>query len=206
MQTWIHCLGVSLVIKTNKPIIHAKHGCNAVARLQRARLNVLDRELQLSLLRQLAETYPEPCQGLFSHKNPRSPEAINLHYLEDHGLVKIIGIVTVARDASFPGIRVAENKATITAKGLDFLQADGGLSAIFDTVTVRLHADTIRDLIDAKIAESYAIPDTEKPALREALKGMKEEGLKQLTTRLISHGLDKGTVTAQQLWEMISTA
>ena len=42
----------------------------------------------------------------------------------------------------------------ITAKGLDFLEDDGGLSAILGAITVKLDPDDLRALIAARIEES----------------------------------------------------
>lgn len=162
---------------------------------------MLNRELQRKLLEELSKTYPEKHKSIvrnFDHEN-KEEIIYNLYYLQEHKLVELLCPKQLG--SSIQPIA----SAGITAKGIDFLEDDGGLSAILGTVTVKLHADTIRDLIDAKIMESTAIPEQEKPALREALKGMKEEGLKQLTTRLISYGLDQGTVTAQQLTQWFSS-
>lgn len=159
----------------------------------------VDRELQKKWLLELKEHYPRwiriyDIAGMVQALDDNSEHAeANLYYLMEHGLVDRYG-----------GSKNYEKQheiitARITQAGIDFLEDDGGLSAILGTITVKLHADTIRDLIDAKIVESKSIPEQEKPALREALKRMKEDGLKQLTTRLISYGLDQGAITAQQL-------
>lgn len=164
----------------------------------------VDRELQKKWLLELRDHYPRwvriyDIDGMVQALDDNLEHAeANLYYLLEHGLV-----------ARFGAPRRYEDQheivtARITQAGIDFLEDDGGLSAILGTVTVKLHADTIRDLIDAKIVDSKSIPEQEKPALREALKGMKEEGLKQLTTRLISHGLDQVAVNAQQLWQWIN--
>jgi hypothetical protein len=57
-------------------------------------------------------------------------------------------------------------------------------------VTVRLHADTIRDLIEAKI-EAASIPAEEKSRLRKALANLSEASLKAATTDLVKLGLDR---------------
>ena len=73
--------------------------------------------------------------------------------------------------------------------GLDFLADDGGLSAILGVVTVKLHADTIRDLISAKIEEA-AIPPEHKSALKKGLASLSEKALGAATTDLVRTGLD----------------
>lgn len=178
---------------------------------------MIDRALQKELLQKFKDRYVKGSSlRLKDLETSQDAEKVhfNLKYLQGHSLIKSYNfgygpIIRQLGEPMKPDTRKPEDapiSGEITVQGIDFLEDDGGLSAILGTVTFKLHADTIRDLIDAKIIESTAIPEQEKPALREALKGMKEEGLKQLTTRLISHGLDKGAMTAQQLWEMIGTA
>jgi hypothetical protein len=84
---------------------------------------------------------------------------------------------------------LAFGQSIITAAGLDFLEDDGGLSAILGVVTVKLHADTIRDLIDAKI-ETSSLPAEEKSKLRKALAGLSEAGLREVITGLVKIGLN----------------
>ncbi len=67
--------------------------------------------------------------------------------------------------------------ASITAAGLDFLADDGGLSAILGVVTVKVHADTIRDLIAAKI-DTADLPVEKKSALKKQLAALPETALR----------------------------
>jgi hypothetical protein len=78
---------------------------------------------------------------------------------------------------------------TITAQGLDFLQDDGGLSAILGTVTVRFEADTLKALLTAKI-EGSDLPEADKSNLRELLKEAKSEALKEVSKRLVDWAID----------------
>lgn len=64
--------------------------------------------------------------------------AANLRYLEDTWSFKGGAIIGV------DGLAFSES--TITAASLDFLEDDGGLSAILGIITVKLHADTIKGL------------------------------------------------------------
>lgn len=174
---------------------------------------MIDRELQLQILRELKKGRLKKTQLYLREINYEgNVEDIefNVRYLNELGLLEGARIKPVLHNwvegktepiANPRGILL---EGRITAQGVDFLEDDGGVSAILGTVTVKLHADTVRDLIDAKIVDSDAIPQEEKPALRKALKGMKEEGLKQLTTRLISYGLDQGAITAQQLGQWLN--
>lgn len=144
---------------------------------------ILDRELQRTLLQALADAYPENLD--VSPLNLPEPEtSANLKYLAEHDLVTLL-----ARTDGLVGMPYRVYSAEITAKGLDFLADDGGLSAILDTVTVRLHADTLRDLLESRIAAS-ALPATDKNRLTEHLRRLPAEALKHLTKRLLDAALD----------------
>jgi len=78
--------------------------------------------------------------------------------------------------------------ASITAKGLDFLADDGGLSAILGTLTVKLHEETIRELLLQRVTDSD-LSNEEKSMLREQLKSMSSEALKSLTKSLVEKGI-----------------
>ncbi|HEX7908277.1 MAG TPA: hypothetical protein VF534_09345 [Paraburkholderia sp.] len=71
---------------------------------------------------------------------------------------------------------------------MDFLADDGGLSAILGVVTVRLHEETLKELIGTQIAESD-LPDPEKIRLLDQLKSLPAEAIKHLSLKLIDAGL-----------------
>lgn len=171
-------------------------------------MKVLDRGLQRDLLNQLAERYPNPIGDMFHPEDLEEPTSVNLHYLEEHGLVQLYRsdlVPNVLRHlhphASAPLPQITGG-ATITAAGMDFLTNDGGLSSILGTVTVRLHADTIRDLIETRIQESDA-PIEEKVRITELIRSLPEESLKHLITKLIDYGLSNTPGMWQALTGML---
>ena len=56
-----------------------------------------------------------------------------------------------------------------TGNGMDFLADDGGLSAVLDAVTVKLHENTLKKLIANRISESD-LPASEKSQLLDQIK------------------------------------
>ncbi|CAM1653704.1 unnamed protein product [Bartonella apis] len=147
--------------------------------------NNIDRELQLKLLSGLSGAYPDRYDfrrivDLAPQGTPANKITSNLKYLEDHGLVAL----TVFNDIS-RGMQVVS--ANITAKGLDFLADDGGLTAVLGVVTVKLHADTIKDLVIAKIQSSEAKPSV-KEDLISTIKKLPARGLE----KLLFAGFEKG--------------
>jgi hypothetical protein len=142
----------------------------------------LSREKQRELLLQLREVYPAHASFRVDSEEEGREVAANLMYLQEHGLCN--SGVQIGADA-----HIMFGASSITAAGLDFLADDGGLSAILGVVTVKLHADTIRDLIAAKI-EATAMPAEKKSALKRQLAALSETALKAATTDLVRTGLD----------------
>ena len=142
-------------------------------------MNKLDRELQLKFLKELEEMYPE---AYIAYKEPSRETVVNLVYLADHDLIKC---ETTTDDNG----RISIVTAQITAAGLDFLADDGGLTAILGVVTVKLHADTIKDLMIAKIQSSEAEP-TVKQNLIKKLKELPADTAKELFMAIVKKGID----------------
>ena len=143
---------------------------------------MLDRAPQRQILELLGAHYPRGAIPVRELHLSAEQAAANLRYLEEHGLCES-GVV-IGADG-----HLAFGESTISAAGLDFLEDDGGLSAILGVITVRLPADTIRTLIEAKI-EASSIPTEEKSRLRKALANLSEASLKAATTDLVKSGLD----------------
>ena len=142
-------------------------------------MSKLDRELQLKFLKELEEMYPE---AYIAYKEPSRETVVNLAYLADHDL---INWETRTDDNG----RISIIRAKITAAGLDFLADDGGLTAILGVVTVKLHADTIKDLMIAKIQSSEATP-TVKENLIKKLKELPADTAKELFMTIVKKGID----------------
>lgn len=77
---------------------------------------------------------------------------------------------------------------SITVKGIDFIAEDGGLSAILSVQTVKLHEETIRDLLSIAVQQSQ-VSEEEKKQFEALVKELPAEGLKHLLTKLIDLGL-----------------
>ena len=142
----------------------------------------VDRDLQQEILRRLNNVYPE-------WEHPASvvdePHVIaNLCYLRDHGLIeaRLERLVGPDKLWSFAG-------AKITVKGIDFIAADGGLSAILDVTTVRIHDDTIKDLIEARITSSSLEP-ADKQRYLDRLRSLPADATRQAVLELTKKGVD----------------
>jgi hypothetical protein len=143
---------------------------------------MLSSEKQREILLQLKEVHPAHHSFRVASEEEARELAANLMYLEEHGLCKA-GIQIGADESIMFGA------SSITGPGLDILADDGGLSAILGVVTVKLHADTIRDLIAAKI-EATAMPAEKKSALKRQLAALPETALRDAISDLVRTGLD----------------
>ncbi|MFM0031178.1 hypothetical protein PQR70_33680 [Paraburkholderia madseniana] len=144
----------------------------------------LDRAYQRELLEELAASYPERVEWR-SRVMSMDADALmryqaNLAYLHGHGLVSSEIDAGLQFDMS--------NNPKITARGMDFLADDGGLSAILGVVTVKLHEETLKELIGQRIVESD-LPQTEKARLLDQLRSLPGETIKHLTFKLVDAGL-----------------
>ncbi|ANV84199.1 hypothetical protein AWQ21_07290 [Picosynechococcus sp. PCC 7003] len=139
----------------------------------------LNRTRQKEILEKLASHYPYPCQDVFKEFDYDS-ELIQFCYLQEHGLIEYhkIGVNPISL-----------YKIKITAKGLDFLEDDGGLSEILGTITIKLHNETIQNLLMSKVIDSD-LPEEDKNRLSRQIKTISEEGLKTVTRSLIQQGLN----------------
>ncbi|MGL9724237.1 hypothetical protein [Sodalis sp. (in: enterobacteria)] len=77
---------------------------------------------------------------------------------------------------------------TVTAKGIDFVRNDGGLSAILNVVNIRLHNDTINKL-EAIIRASPTATEEEKSSLISTLHKLPEDAIKHLNLKLLDLGM-----------------
>lgn len=134
----------------------------------------------------LANCYPK---SYYDHEyfNKMSAEeehlyAANMMYLEEHGLAN------ASIQMSLDG-RYGFGSPKITARGLDFLADDGGLSAILGVVTIKLHEETLLQLIGDKIDQSD-LPLPEKKRWTDALRSLPAESIKHLTMKLLDKGLE----------------
>lgn len=149
----------------------------------------LDRELQKRILEECAKNYPREMDAqswrVLESTIDEDKLIANLTYLNQHGLVgKAVSLGLGG------GVMFNLGALCCTEKGMDFISDDGGLSAILGTVTIKIHEDTLRDLLERKILESDTPPE-EKNRLVQGLKGLSAEAIKHLTLKLLDQGLER---------------
>ena len=93
----------------------------------------LDRQLQLKILEFLRNSYPQHGKYFNEQSFTNHPDFMgNVKYLVEHGLI-------AGSEPRAMGEKYQLLNATLTAQGLDFLEDDGGVSAILNAGSV-LHA------------------------------------------------------------------
>lgn len=119
----------------------------------------------------------------------------NLVYLQQHNLVSFRSAQDEDDDES----------AAITHHGIDFLADDGGLSAVLGVVTIKLHDDTIKQLIEAKILASD-LPPQEKKRWTDQLRSLPAETTKHLVLKLVDKGLESGPAALAAIGTFLGSA
>lgn len=159
----------------------------------------IDRQEQRFILEELSKSYPDPGQVALENDPDGKRRRRHLHYLQDHGLVyeKVSQASMAVAGLTFSHGWVA------TAAGLDFLADDGGLSAILGVVTVKLHDDTIKDLVAAKLQES-GLPETERNRYLDQLRELPIEATKHLVLKLIDLGMASGDKAVDLIKQVLS--
>lgn len=107
----------------------------------------LEREKQKELLQILFNAYPNHLQNnayveLKSMFDSDDTFVANLLYLEEHELIHS------GLRHHLNGYSINPGAIIITAKGIDFIQQDGGLSAILNVQTIKFHRDAVVVLED----------------------------------------------------------
>jgi len=147
---------------------------------------MLDRALQLRILSRLSKSFPRPLAAeaiaTLHSEELRHELAANLEYLFQHGLVQ--GPVLANAVGPF-----AFRPLLITAKGLDFMADDGGLGAILNVQVVKIHAESLRELLQAKVDQS-PLPEMEKSELKKKLSALSTTALTTAASTLTKAGID----------------
>lgn len=143
----------------------------------------LDRELQRQILLRLRDAYPDRVPREHVPGNDREDFMGTLNYLQEHELIQAIAVKSHDNPFHLKSPR-------ITAKGLDFLEDDGGLSAILNTVTVRFEAETLRALLAAKLEEAPGDPAAKAEA-KGLLSKLSGEALGELVRQLVGVAVAK---------------
>lgn len=157
----------------------------------------LDREIWMLMLRQLSKSN-KPFDSVDQFDLPDLDTAtryLYAEYLRDHGLVEL-GV--------FNGLRSGPQITSIklTSKGRDHISEDGGLTAELGVVTIKLHEDTIKSLIESQILASE-LPEPQKRTMIHALRELPAESTTHLVKTLVGEGVKLGLRGAPNAYQWL---
>ncbi|HBX2691102.1 TPA: hypothetical protein MHT99_02470 [Klebsiella pneumoniae] len=143
-------------------------------------MDKFDRNLQREILKCCIDAYPNAIRDLGDDyrcdaisSSPKDKLIANLFYLSGHNLITINpGKSVIDEDSAYSILDSAE----ITCRGIDFMQNDGGLSAILNVQTIKFHRDAVVVLEDL-IAISN-MNDEQKEKVKSSLAEMPIEAIK----------------------------
>ena len=162
----------------------------------------VDREQQMMLLKLLFDQYPwktafvaEKIHQLIKEDANRTIG--NLLYLQKHGLIepciKIENFRELCEIADINnGSPVGTTKPyemtdicpTLSAKGIDFLLGDKGLSSVFDVKTIRLEPNSAKLIVDYFVEQSD-LSLAEKESFKNKIKSVPLSVLQEWLTKLL---------------------
>jgi len=140
---------------------------------------MVDYDLIRRMLERLQDAYPDKVDGLYRMEPDEDKAVQHIAYMLEHGLID------VALSKNKRGYNIG--RARITAKGIDFLRPDGGLSALA-APTIRIAPESLISAIDAALADRNVSAD-ERNLIQKVLGIAGPEGIKQIVTRLIDAGI-----------------
>lgn len=146
----------------------------------------IDRNIQRQVLENLMQAYPnhlssDTYTSITSLFADDDSFVGNLLYLEDHGLI-ISGLKQGTNNYT-----INSSAMKITAKGIDFLQQDGGLSAILNVTTIKFHRDAVVVLEDLIAISNMTAEEKEKA--KSTLEELSLEALKVVVQTATTAGL-----------------
>lgn len=114
---------------------------------------------------------------------PENQLEYNIKYLLEHNLI--------TKDLSNFEDRFGYSE--LTAKGYDFLEANGGLTREvnekLNTIFIKIDEEQFRTLLFDKISQMN-LPETQKESITSAIKNLPADSLTHLATKLLDAGLE----------------
>ncbi|MEJ6328622.1 hypothetical protein Q2B95_08135 [Stenotrophomonas maltophilia] len=138
------------------------------------------KEIQIAVLTRLEEAGKKLYGRELADIGEEHVVAREVVYLKDAGLVD-------AAVREFDGVAHFA-WVSITAKGSDFINKEGTIGAELNVLTVRLHEDTVRDLLVARVRESDA-DESVKEKLVDQLRALPAQGIAKVAERALDQAL-----------------
>ena len=137
----------------------------------------MNRELQSKILNSLKDSYPERVDLNQLRREVGEDVGADLEYLYDHGLVTGHYINTLGSAKS------TFIWAQITSEGLDFLEDDGGLSALRNTIHVRFDTEELKTVLVDVFTQNA--PEDKQETVRGAIRSLPAAAVRDLFAKLL---------------------
>lgn len=161
-------------------------------------------DIELEILRLANDANPDIVDDETIGKWRQSIGDKSLHaamkYLHDHRLIEDGTSMSADGIPSFWGFG-------ITSRGRDFLLENGGLSAALGVITIKIHEDSLRSLLLAKLSAA-PLDETEEQssALAATIRNLPAQAIQTLADKLIELGVGHLPTGAHQLHTWIVQA
>lgn len=162
----------------------------------------MSNDIYRRILTALANTYPAPMAGfaLLKELSDTDKKIVIQELSHLHELEMVEAAIHMSSDGSMNSTLV---KAKITAKGRDYLKPDGGLTAELNTLTIKVHTQTIKDIINAQV-ELSELESSTKSKLKEAVQNLPAQTLQEVVTGLVQQGLAHSPAAIRWLQTLLS--
>ncbi|WP_411850698.1 hypothetical protein ACLB90_17800 [Stenotrophomonas sp. LGBM10] len=137
----------------------------------------INKERLVRILKFAEEANPQPVD-LIAALGPEADEAIvEIKYLRDHGLLDVI--ISTSLDGEF-----FLGTTRITSAGLDYLSDDGGLTEERGGTTVKIHADSLQQMLELMVLRSD-LDQPQKQRYVDELRKLPAETTKHLALKAV---------------------
>lgn len=177
-------------------------------------MSLVNREFQRILLETLREEFPHYMERVTLGRNIKKHQRVNeatydsktdkifefnFYYLIEHGLIKQHNFQDDELEDYY------QPKYRITPKGIDFLENDGGISAILNTVTVKFDVNNVRELVEAGLLKAN-VSEERKSVLKEALRKAPGIIFQKITDKLLEKAVNDPMTLMKTLGEVFDKA
>jgi len=157
----------------------------------------VNKDRLIQILRLAEEANPHPVNLKKSLGSEADGAIVEIQYLKDHGLLE----VDIARymDGSF-GLGVTR----ITSAGLDYLSDDGGLTEELGGTTVKIHAESLQQMLELMVLRSD-LDQPQKQRYVDELRKLPAETTKHLALKAVDAAIQQSGKLLPLLQSMLGS-
>lgn len=155
----------------------------------------INKDRLIRILKLAEEANPQPV-NLIKELGAEADDAIvEIKYLRDHGLLDVH--ITTSLDGEF-----FLGTTRITSAGLDYLSDDGGLTEELGGTTVKIHADSLQQMLELMVLRSD-LDQPQKQRYVDELRKLPAETTKHLALKAVDAAMAHSGKLLQLLQSML---